>query len=177
MKWYDENTKTRLTFYFVGLGTGALLLLVWPQTGQRVITKTEHKVQVVERIIEKVVFRDRVVDRWRDHVVTTTKPDGTKIVVVDKSGSTEKEKESEKETEVSTDRRESETKVVDTSDRMRSRYFLGTTFSFLDSSVSPTFGARLGGLPVWAIGGLGSVGTLPPYKIDFRPSVGLQLEW
>lgn len=177
MKWWDENTKTRLTFYFVGLGTGALLLLVWPKSGERTITKTEHKTQVVEKVVEKVVYKDRWRTQWRDRVVTTTKPDGTKIVVVEKSGSTDKEHENDKTTGTVSDRRESEAKVVDVVSDKRSRYFLGTTFSVLDSSVSPTFGVRLGDLPVFLTASGVNVGTVFPYSITFRPHIGLQVEW
>ncbi len=169
MKLYDENTARNLLYYVAGVGTGLLCLLVPPQVEYREVRVTRVVTKEIERKVEVVKYKDR----WRDRVTTTTKPDGTKIVVVDKT--VEKEKTDAKETEKKDE--SSSTKTEEITRYMRSRYGVGVAYLPLSSSLHPDFAYRIGNLPLLLTVSPGSVGLLFPYRLNFQPQVGLRLEW
>ena len=169
MRLYDENTARNLLYYVAGVGTGLLCLLVPPQVEYREVKLTQVVTKEVERKVEVVKYKDR----WRDRVTTTTKPDGTKIVVVDKT--VEKEKtDAKKEESVDT---KTSSEVSEVTKYLRNRYAAGVSLFPVSASVYPYVGYRLGGLPVYVTFGVGSVQYVLPYRVEFMPSVGVMVEW
>ena len=116
------------------------------------VTKTTTVTVVEEKVVDRVVYRDveRVVYRDRNKTTTISKPDGTKIVIEDKTKETKTVADKTIEKEKTDEKRKSETTVTVLGLR---RFTVGV---IIPIGVSPTFtntqfsvGSRLLNSPIF----------------------------
>jgi hypothetical protein len=145
-----------------GLSVAVALLLVWNANIRTEVEESTSKIQKLQQ--ELTVTREKVTEKSKEVVRTTTKPDGT--VIVEQIKEEKSSKVSDKITDkVDVSNEESTTKVVKDA---RTRFVVGA-FTDIDRSLSYTVGAALGDLPFDAM-----VMGQDNFK---NISVGVQFRW
>lgn len=165
ISWIKDNKTVSLTLVLLlAMTLGLFLRSPQSRVETKVVTQDVVVTKEVVKYVDRVVYRDRV------RTITTTKPDGTKIVLQEdtkvQSKTSDRVIEGDK-TDVRTQSQES------ISISNLNRYFVGISVSRSFSLSAPVYeisgGLRFGNLPLYA--------TFVTVPIQKQLGLGLQLEF